>query len=122
MNWTPKRLFQGRLKRFHFLIGSVLINFIMGSFLVYYFIQMRFGMYKTLWSLFALCLFCLMSLIVRRFHDMNGSGWWALLFFIPLFNLILLIYLFIYPGTEGENSYGQIRDRGVIRSILNVKK
>ena len=122
MNWTPKRLFQGRIRRFHFLVGVVFINLVMGLFLAYYYSQMRFDMYKTLWGLFAFCIFFLTSLMVRRFHDIDRSGWWALLFFIPFFNFILLIYLLIYPGNREVNSYGDLEGRGAVKSILNIKK
>ncbi|UCH24929.1 MAG: DUF805 domain-containing protein [Trueperaceae bacterium] len=43
---------------------------------------------------------------VRRLHDFNQSGWWYLLFFVPLVNFGMgLILLFAGPS-EGENRYG----------------
>ena len=45
---------------------------------------------------------------VRRFHDINKSGWWLLLQFIPILGLIaLLYYLGFKKGTEGPNQYGE---------------
>lgn len=41
-----------------------------------------------------------------RLHDMNYSGWYSLLILIPFVNLLLLIYLFFVPGTDGQNQYG----------------
>lgn len=46
------------------------------------------------------------SLIVRRFHDVNSSGWYQLVFFIP-FGLILFFALFFYKGTPTANRYGE---------------
>ena len=42
----------------------------------------------------------------RRLNDLNRSGWWYLLFFIPIVNLIFSIYLIFFPGTDGPNKFG----------------
>lgn len=42
----------------------------------------------------------------RRLNDLNRSGWWFLLFIIPLVNLLLAIYLIFFPGTDGSNNFG----------------
>lgn len=42
---------------------------------------------------------------VRRMHDLNQSGGWAILLFIPFFSLALL-FAFAFKGTMGENNYG----------------
>ena len=44
---------------------------------------------------------------VKRWHDLNRSGWLALTLFIPYVNLLILLYLGIAPGTEGINKYGE---------------
>jgi uncharacterized membrane protein YhaH (DUF805 family) len=46
-----------------------------------------------------------LSLIVRRLHDLNLSGWAALLYFIPLVGLVLILFLLFKPGHE-PNKYG----------------
>jgi|GEM_PF-750368 len=43
---------------------------------------------------------------VRRLHDLDKSGWWILLMFVPLVNLGLAIYMVFFPGTIGENRFG----------------
>ncbi len=44
---------------------------------------------------------------IRRFHDMNKSGWHVLLLFIPLINLYFIICLFFEKGKEiGETRWG----------------
>jgi len=45
-------------------------------------------------------------LIIRRLHDMNKSGWYLLITFVPLIGLIFLIYIFFAPGQVGWNKYG----------------
>lgn len=42
---------------------------------------------------------------VRRLHDLDKSGWFLLLAFIPLVN-IWLIVLLASEGTRGPNQYG----------------
>lgn len=44
--------------------------------------------------------------IKRRLNDLNRSGWWMLLFLVPVVNLFLAIYLLFFPGTEGANNFG----------------
>jgi uncharacterized membrane protein YhaH (DUF805 family) len=43
---------------------------------------------------------------VRRLHDLDRSGWWLLLGFIPLIGAIVLIVWFCGRGTPGANRFG----------------
>jgi len=43
---------------------------------------------------------------VKRWHDMDRSGWMALLNAIPVLNAIALLYLAFKPGSDGPNRYG----------------
>lgn len=45
-------------------------------------------------------------LLVKRLHDMNRSGWWAVFSFVPILSLALLAVALFVPGTDGQNSYG----------------
>lgn len=47
---------------------------------------------------------------IRRLHDRNQTGWLSLLMLIPFFNFIFLIYLLAAKGSDGENSYGPLRE------------
>jgi uncharacterized membrane protein YhaH (DUF805 family) len=69
------------------------------------------------------------SLLVKRMHDANTSGWYSLLVFLPtvstlligansrlsvvfgIFTLIilstLLLFFALWPGTKGPNTYGE---------------
>ena len=46
------------------------------------------------------------SIGVRRLHDVNRSGWWYLLIFVPLVGPLVLLYWAIQPGDAGGNAYG----------------
>jgi uncharacterized membrane protein YhaH (DUF805 family) len=56
------------------------------------------------------------AVAVRRLHDTNRSGWWLLLVFVPLGNIVLSIW-FCAPSTPRTNRFGPlpdaISDRGV---------
>ena len=48
----------------------------------------------------------ILTLGVQRLHDINASGWWWLLMFIPVVNIIFGLVLLFTPGTPGANRYG----------------
>ncbi|MBR2734311.1 MAG: DUF805 domain-containing protein [Selenomonadaceae bacterium] len=45
-------------------------------------------------------------LAIRRLHDLDKSGWFMLLWIVPVVNVIFAIYLFCFKGTDGYNRYG----------------
>lgn len=45
-------------------------------------------------------------LMRSRLHDLGRSGWFMLLLPIPVAGLLLIVYVFCFPGTEGPNAYG----------------
>lgn len=47
-----------------------------------------------------------LGVAVRRLHDINKSGWWLFLAFIPLVGAIILIIWFCKPSDSGINAYG----------------
>lgn len=49
------------------------------------------------------------AVAVRRLHDTNRSGWWKLLLFVPLGNIVLMIW-FCLPSTPGPNRFGPMPD------------
>lgn len=46
---------------------------------------------------------------IRRLHDFNASGWWSLLFVVPIANMIFALVLILKGGTEGANRYAAPR-------------
>jgi uncharacterized membrane protein YhaH (DUF805 family) len=46
-----------------------------------------------------------LAVAVRRLHDINHSAWWILLLFIPIANIVIIIW-FCMRGTVGSNEYG----------------
>ncbi|WP_166212773.1 DUF805 domain-containing protein [Cognatiluteimonas telluris] len=43
---------------------------------------------------------------VRRLHDIDKSGWWMLIAFIPLIGGIVLLVFAVMEGTSGSNRFG----------------
>jgi len=48
----------------------------------------------------------IVSLGIRRLHDVGRSGTWLLLWLIPGVNLLLAALLHVVPGTKGDNHLG----------------
>lgn len=44
-------------------------------------------------------------LTIRRLHDINISGWYVFLTFIP-FGQLLILWLMFKEGSDGDNNYG----------------
>lgn len=47
-----------------------------------------------------------LAVTVRRLHDIDRSGWWVLIGFVPVVGSIILLVFAMLPGTPGENRFG----------------
>ena len=47
-----------------------------------------------------------LAVTVRRLHDIDMSGWWILISFVPFIGGIVLLVMAVIEGTNGINSYG----------------
>lgn len=43
---------------------------------------------------------------VRRLHDLDRTGWWLLIAFLPIIGWIVLLVFFVTKGTSGANRFG----------------
>lgn len=126
----------GRINRkrfFYFSLLSIVLFLVFTAFVVFishYFPIIAFLLSLFIWP-YVILLFS--SVIVRRLHDQNNSGWWGFLAFIypfiimiqrwthsihTLFDneyfsdlisgyiLLLLLYCLLFKGTDGLNAYG----------------
>jgi uncharacterized membrane protein YhaH (DUF805 family) len=55
---------------------------------------------------------------IRRLHDVNLSGWWSLLGFIPLLNFFFHLYLLLKKGDLYTNRYAPVRQTPFWEKIL----
>jgi len=115
MNWYVQVLkkyadFSGRARRreyWLFLLFNILISVVLTV------IDFMIGTYSNTLGIGALgCIYFLAVLIpsiavaVRRLHDTDRSGWWCLLFLIPIIGHIVLLIFMIIDGTPGPNRFG----------------
>ena len=47
-----------------------------------------------------------LSLVIRRLHDINKSGWWMLLFFTIVGLIPMFYWLYFKEGDQSDNNYG----------------
>ena len=47
------------------------------------------------------------SLTTRRLHDIGKSGWFQLLYLIPLLGWIIMLFFVFKKGSEEDNIYGE---------------
>lgn len=111
--------FYGRLGRVELALrGALLLGgascltfFLMGCVFIFTLFESGVGAIALmgLWMLTYLVMFlCGLSLLARRFHDMDMSGWWTLLFLVPILNLATYIYLMVKKGDSGANRFGGV--------------
>lgn len=93
--------FDGRMNRQPYILVPIVLNFISAL------IIMVVGEVGTMVSIVnAVFLLIGLSFHVRRLHDLDKSGMWAALLFIPLVNFVFCLYLIFCKGTDGPNTYG----------------
>ncbi|MDA3978421.1 DUF805 domain-containing protein [Gallibacterium sp. AGMB14963] len=116
MNWyllTIKKyaVFQGRARRkefWMFALFNILFSIILGIIDVLigtYNWQSDTGLLSSIYSLFVIL--PNLAVTTRRLHDINRSGWWQLLYLIPIIGWLVLLYFFVSKGNIGTNRFGE---------------
>ena len=100
---------QGRLNRLRFLKYNLLLIF--AGFIIFAICGLIEGPENLENSKLAYVLSIPISVAqimiqIRRLHDLNKSGYFVLLAFIPVVNLLFELYLLFTKGTDGTNIYG----------------
>ena len=93
MFWTRYVDFEGRSRRTEFW-WSYLMVFLISTFLG--------------WTVIAplACIIPMIAVSVRRLHDIGKSGWYYLVFLVPVVGTILMIIWGCQEGMVGRNQYG----------------
>lgn len=97
--------FQGRSRRaeyWYFTLFNVILNFVFALIVQavgdwFNFVTMIIGLALIIPSI---------AVTIRRFHDIDMSGWWILTLLIPLVNIVLILVWFTRKGTDGDNRFG----------------
>lgn len=98
--------FSGRINRGEFFLFSLLWVFF--AFIVHSLAQSIGEEVVSLFNLFIFLSFLYpIGFIIRRLHDINIIGGWCFVIFLPVFNLIFLLFLLFAAGTNGPNQYGE---------------
>ncbi|WP_205323556.1 DUF805 domain-containing protein [Glycomyces sp. YM15] len=111
MNWYINVIknyvgFSGRARRTEYWM-FVLFNAIIMFALYLPFLITREPALTALYAVYALAVFLpALAVTVRRLHDIDKSGWWYLISFVPLAGPIILIVLTATAGKPGPNQYG----------------
>jgi uncharacterized membrane protein YhaH (DUF805 family) len=90
----------GRKEYWMFFLVNLVISCVLGAVLG----VIHLGALSFLYSLAVLCPGIAVG--VRRLHDTDRSGWWALLALIPFIGPLGLIVLLALEGTAGDNKFG----------------
>jgi uncharacterized membrane protein YhaH (DUF805 family) len=93
--------FDGRIGRGQWWIGILMI--LAGHFLA----GILFGPGLVMLVIWTILLVATIGLHVKRFHDRGKSGWWVLVFLIPVIGLIwMIVEMGLLEGEPGPNLYG----------------
>lgn len=105
--------FDGRARRaeyWYFALANFLIN--IGLYLLFFLLAFSGILaFMSIGVIFLLIVYAVamiiptLAVLVRRLHDTDKSGWFALLGLIPIGNIILFVFTCI-EGTHGTNQYG----------------
>jgi uncharacterized membrane protein YhaH (DUF805 family) len=105
--WQNFANFSGRARRkefWMFTLFNILISIAIGV------VESALGVtsgYGLVSGLYALAVFIpSLAVLVRRLHDTDRSGWWALLLLIPLIGSLVLLVFACIEGTRGDNRFG----------------
>ncbi|MEC7488240.1 MAG: DUF805 domain-containing protein [Pseudomonadota bacterium] len=96
--------FTGRARRQEFWM------FVLAYIIVYLLaivIDMAAGLYVVTGILGLALLIPTIAVTVRRLHDINRTGWWILIYFVPLIGAIVMLVFCCLKGTAGENRFGE---------------
>lgn len=106
--WQQWKNFSGRANRLGFFLGYLSL---MGPITVLGIVSSILGIqpssFETFIEIYALFIVIpIISLEVRRLHDLGLTAWWALLYLVPIVNFFFILYSFLGSGTDGQNDYG----------------
>ena len=82
--------------------------FVLGYTLICIILAIVDGLLGTIWlgAIFGLVVLVpSLSIAARRLHDTGRTGWWQLIYLVPLIGLIVMI-VFLCQDSHGDNEYG----------------
>ncbi|MBS1353500.1 MAG: DUF805 domain-containing protein [Coprobacter sp.] len=109
--WKQYADFSGRARRKEYWIFSLINNIIIFFLYILQIVMIE----STLWLIFPIILFLYamavflpgLAVNIRRLHDIGKSGWWYLIYLIPIIGAIWLTVLMCLDSEPGENQWGE---------------
>ncbi|MDY5481212.1 MAG: DUF805 domain-containing protein [Veillonella caviae] len=96
--------FSGRASRkeyWSFVLFSIIVSIVVSI------IDVSFDFNEILINIVSVIFFIpSISVTVRRLHDLNKSGWWYLIYFLPLLGALYMLYLMLKKTQLEDNQYG----------------
>lgn len=129
--YAPKVFaFSGRIGRLRYLAYAFLYNLVFGSLLGILAAvalpalqdESAAALGAVAMSLLGLGYLAMLVMLIvlgcRRLNDLNQSGWWLLLYLVPVVNFIFLLYMMLWPGSKGVNRFGAKPQKNSVLIIL----
>ena len=102
--------FEGRMARVPYFIACVLswVGLLLVAIVAAVLVPLLPGVLTVAAALigFVVVLVWSLRILVLRLHDINFSGWWAVLAFVPYLGAIPCLALLFVPGSPDENDHG----------------
>lgn len=104
--------FTGRVSRAAYFLAGLLLA-IVQAFLLYRFTLEAEGSSagqmwaSAFWIAFLVSVWSNVALGVKRLHDVDKPGLFAIALFIPVISIAVFVALCLFPGTPGPNRYGE---------------
>lgn len=100
-----KRLYQGRLSLLGYWLNFLLLGLIIAPLSKLFSAIAQDSLFVRV-ILGILLIACLISIFIRRSHDLSKSGWIIILLCIPIVDFFVGLYLSFWPGNSEPNQYG----------------
>ncbi|WP_372761101.1 DUF805 domain-containing protein [Pseudoalteromonas sp.] len=105
--------FNGRIRRkayWMFVLFNILFSFICGV------LDAALGT-AVIGSIYSIVLFVpSISAAARRLHDTGRSGWWQLMWLVPIIGWIVMLVFLVQDSQSGENDFGANPKEGAVHT------
>ncbi len=110
--WWALFSFRGRISRQSYFLGAALML------VVHFYIMLNVAQadqnnsnFMAAWSFvlvgyWLLSLVAMLALTAKRLHDLNLSGRWLILLFLPMISMIFVVMMMVMPGSQQTNRHG----------------
>jgi len=105
--------FKGRINRLKYWLYSLVPMLVMFAGILPLILTTRSGETANpffsflMLAAFGAAIWISLAIQVKRWHDLDQSGWWTLSSLVPYVNIIVMIILGFFKGTDGPNRFGK---------------